>query len=202
MKFVMAILATLAQLALIVVVARGMQIELPARNVTAGAPAEDGVVFVGTDDELRTGGLGAFATSRPNDDPEKTLEIIKKATDNQLSAEMVTNKTRAFMSCETGAMIVKLNFTEPFRGVVYADYDRRSPCKFFGEGDTYYEMRLPLKGCGTMQESPRLFVNNIVIRFHRSFEFEDDEIKTIVCKYPPPQVQAPPPPPIGPPARV
>ena len=48
-------------------------------------------------------------------------------------------------------MIVKINFTEPFRGVGYADYDRSSPCKFYGDGGRYYEMRLPLKGCGTKQ---------------------------------------------------
>lgn len=48
-------------------------------------------------------------------------------------------------------MIVKINFTKPFRGVGYADYDRTSPCKFYGDGGQYYEMRIPLKGCGTKQ---------------------------------------------------
>lgn len=58
---------------------------------------------------------------------------------------------KAYLSCESGEMIVKINFTEPFRGVGYADYDRSSPCKFYGDGKKYYEMRLPLKGCGTKQ---------------------------------------------------
>lgn len=62
-------------------------------------------------------------------------------------------------------------------------------------------MRLPLKGCGTKQEAPRLFINNIVLRFHRSLELEEDEVKTIVCRYPPPQAPPPPPPP-GSPAKV
>lgn len=48
-------------------------------------------------------------------------------------------------------MIVKINFTAPFRGVVYANYDRESNCKFFGDGGQYYEMRIPLTGCGTKQ---------------------------------------------------
>lgn len=137
---------------------------------------------------------------KPNDDPENTLNIVQKARNNEISAEMVTNKTRAMVSCESGEILVRINFTEPFRGVAYADYDRSSPCNFNGEGLDYYEMRLPLKGCGTKQEAPRLFINNVVIRFHRSLELEEDEVKTIVCRYPPPQVPAPPPP--GLPARV
>lgn len=138
---------------------------------------------------------------KPNDDPENTINIVQKARNNEISAEMITNKTRALISCETGEMLVKINFTEPFKGVAYADYDKSSPCKFFGEGGTYYEMRLPLKGCGTKQEAPRLFINNIILRFHRSLELEEDEEKTIVCRYPPPLAPAPPPPP-GLPARV
>lgn len=138
---------------------------------------------------------------KPNNDPENTLDIVQKARNNEISAEMITNKTRALISCETGEILVKINFTEPFRGVAYADYDRSSPCKFFGEGGQYYEMRLPLKGCGTKQEAPRLFINNIVLRFHRSLELEEDEVKTIVCRYPPPLAPAPPAPP-GLPAKV
>lgn len=156
----------------------------------------------GGEDEPEGGLVFTVPSSiRPNDDPENKIDIVQKARKNEFSAEMVTNRTRALVSCETGEILVKINFTEPFRGVGYADYDRSSPCKFFGEGSNYYEMRLPLKGCGTKQEAPRLFVNNIVLRFHRSLELEEDEVKTIVCRYPPPQVPAPPPPP-GPPAKV
>lgn len=56
-------------------------------------------------------------------------------------------------------MIVKINFTEPFRGVGYSDYDRSSPCKFYGDGGRYYELRMPLKGCGTKQVSQFYFFN-------------------------------------------
>lgn len=138
---------------------------------------------------------------RPNTDPDNRIDIVQKARKNEFSSMMITNRTKALVSCETGEILVKINFTEPFRGVAYADYDRTSPCKFFGDGETYYEMRLPLKGCGTKQEAPRLFVNNIVLRFHRSLELEEDEEKTIVCRYPPPQAPPPPPPP-GPPAKI
>ncbi|CAG2102463.1 unnamed protein product, partial [Medioppia subpectinata] len=124
-----------------------------------------------------------------------TENVVKLAATDQLNSEIVTNKSRAYLSCESGEMIVKINFTEPFRGIGYSDYDRTSPCKFYGDGSTHYQMRLPLKGCGTKQEAPRLFINNIILRFHRTLELEEDEIKTIVCRYPPPL--APPPPSIS-----
>ncbi|XP_054158860.1 mucin-2-like [Oppia nitens] len=124
-----------------------------------------------------------------------TQNVVKLAATDQLNSEIVTNRSRAYLSCESGEMIVKINFSEPFRGIGYSDYDRTSPCKFYGDGNRYYEMRLPLKGCGTKQEAPRLFINNIILRFHRTLELEEDEIKTIVCRYPPPL--APPPPSIS-----
>lgn len=69
-------------------------------------------------------------------------------------------------------MIVKINFTEPFRGIGYADYDRSSPCKFYGDGGRYYEMRLPLKGCGTKQVM-------IITSHSLSLPFKMFEIDTI-----------------------
>lgn len=159
------------------------------QNGPVESEGEDGLVFRNP------------SSIKPNDDPENTLDIVEKARNNEISAEMVTNKTRAMISCETGEILVRINFTEPFRGVAYANYDRSSPCKFFGEGGNYYEMRLPLKGCGTKQEATRLFINNIVLRFHRSLELEEDEEKTIVCRYPPPNAPSPPPAP-GLPAKI
>lgn len=138
---------------------------------------------------------------KPNSDPRDTVDIVEKALANEFSAEMVTNRTRAVVNCENGEILVKLNFTEPFRGVAYADFDRSSPCGFTGDGQRYYEMRLPLKGCGTRQEAERLFRNDIILRFHRSLELEEDEVKTIICRYPPPEVPTPPPPP-APPAKL
>ncbi|KAI1305242.1 hypothetical protein HDE_01486 [Halotydeus destructor] len=123
---------------------------------------------------------------------ERTKNVVRLAATDQLNSEIITNRTRAYLNCESGEMVVKINFSQPFRGVAYSDYDRSSPCKFYGDGRKYYELRLPLKGCGTKQEAPRLFINNIIVRFHRSLELEEDEIKTIICRYPPPQ--APPPP--------
>lgn len=59
----------------------------------------------------------------------------------------------AQLSCDSGEMILKLNFSEPFKGIVYPDHNRLSACRFFGDGHHNYELRLPLRGCGTRQVS-------------------------------------------------
>lgn len=59
----------------------------------------------------------------------------------------------AHLSCDSGEMILRLNFSEAFKGIVYPDHNRLSPCRFFGDGHHNYELRLPLRGCGTRQVS-------------------------------------------------
>ena len=55
------------------------------------------------------------------------------------------------MSCASRAMEVDLEFTEPFYGIVYADFSRSSACSFVGKGGLSYHYELPLTGCGTIQ---------------------------------------------------
>ncbi|XP_023237371.1 uncharacterized protein LOC111636369 [Centruroides sculpturatus] len=124
-------------------------------------------------------------------DDSRVESVVRQAVADEFSSEILTNRTRAFLSCASGEMVVKLNFSEPFRGITYTDYDRTSPCRFYGDGSKYYQLRIPLKGCGTRQEAPRVFVNNIIVRFHRSLQLEEDEIKTIICRYPPPLAPTP-----------
>lgn len=75
---------------------------------------------------------------------------------NQTEFEYKNWDHLAHLSCDSGEMIVKLNFSEPFKGIVYPDYNRLSPCRFFGDGHLNYELRLPLRGCGTRQVSKTL----------------------------------------------
>ena len=44
-----------------------------------------------------------------------------------------------------------MTFREPFFGIVYADFDRNSACKITGNGKFQETIKLPLKGCGTLQ---------------------------------------------------
>lgn len=48
-------------------------------------------------------------------------------------------------------MEVDLEFPEPFYGIVYSNFDRRSACSFVGKGGTKYHYEFPLSGCGTIQ---------------------------------------------------
>merc|ERR1712038_1245016 len=109
-----------------------------------------------------------------------------------LPATIMLKKTKAVLNCSAGYMNVDMVFNKPFYGIVYADYDRNSACKITGDGQKQTTIKLPLKGCGTVQSPARVFKNNIVVRFHPSFEIVGDEVITIVCRYPTPIIPQPP----------
>jgi hypothetical protein len=111
---------------------------------------------------------------------------------NTLPATVMLKKTKAVLNCSAGYMNVDMVFNKPFYGIVYADYDRNSACKITGDGQKQTTIKLPLKGCGTVQSPARVFKNNIVVRFHPSFEIVGDEVITIVCRYPTPIIPQPP----------
>jgi len=111
---------------------------------------------------------------------------------DQISSSIALNKTKAQLNCAAGYMDVKMEFQRDFHGIVYADYDRHSSCKITGNGKPEATIRIPLKGCGSLQRPARVFTNNIVVRFHPRLEFPGDEVITIICRYPPPRVISPP----------
>lgn len=41
-----------------------------------------------------------------------------------------------------------------------------------------------------VQIAQRVFVNDVVVRFHKSLELEEDEVKTLICRYPAPLAPA------------
>ena len=70
-----------------------------------------------------------------------------------LHFQVMLKKTKAVLNCSAGYMHVGMTFNKPFYGIVYADYDRNSACKMHGDGQTQGTIKLPLKGCGTVQVS-------------------------------------------------
>ncbi|XP_043259859.1 uncharacterized protein LOC122401658 [Colletes gigas] len=127
--------------------------------------------------------------------PPSTVLDGKVTKLDDISSMIFLNRTKAYLNCSQGSMHVELKFEEPFYGVAYADFDRNSACIFKGRGATSAKLELPLKGCGTRQDPQRVFTNNVVVRFHPGLEMDGDEVITIVCRYPPPVVQAAPAPP-------
>ena len=71
-------------------------------------------------------------------------------------------RSSASLSCASRAMEVDLEFAEPFYGIVYSDFDRRSACSFVGKGGTKYHYEFPLSGCGTVQ----VYFEHVEILFH------------------------------------
>ncbi|CAG0905406.1 unnamed protein product [Darwinula stevensoni] len=55
-------------------------------------------------------------------------------------------------------------------------------------------LALKQRDCLAFQDPARVFINNIIVRFHSGLELDGDEVKTIICKYPEPRA----PPPVAP----
>lgn len=53
------------------------------------------------------------------------------------------------LQCEPEDFVVKVNFTQPFRGIVHAG-PKSNKCLLRGDGGQYYTLRIPLDGCGTI----------------------------------------------------
>lgn len=128
---------------------------------------------------------------------QQTAVIGGKSRDlDQIGPTIFTNKTNTTLNCASGYMFIDVSFNDPFYGIIYPNGSRNSACRTKGQGKTKYHLELPLKGCGTKRVERRVFVNNIIVRFHPELELEGDEVKTIICRYPSPKVIPPPAPPI------
>lgn len=121
-------------------------------------------------------------------------QLLKQASgSNIIESIMVTNRSTVSLLCDTEDMLIRFKFRQPFRGVIATNLDRFKSCQLEGNGNHYYEMKIPLNSCGTRQEMPRLFINNLNIQFHNqsssssSLNIPDadmNEVKTIICSYP------------------
>ncbi|CAL1276476.1 unnamed protein product [Larinioides sclopetarius] len=97
--------------------------------------------------------------------------------------DFVSEKTRVSLSCRSNDIMVNLNFSVPFRGLVHAG-KKDSGCSFRGDGKMTYSLNVPHAACGTIHVTPQdSFANTLTIRYHHALELEGDEIKTILCKY-------------------
>ncbi|KAH7984125.1 hypothetical protein HPB52_017243 [Rhipicephalus sanguineus] len=55
---------------------------------------------------------------------------------------------RMVLTCEPERFLVRINFTQPFRGVVHAG-DKRDNCRIRGNGSHRYTLPVPLNDCST-----------------------------------------------------
>ncbi|XP_071549615.1 uncharacterized protein pot [Panulirus ornatus] len=130
--------------------------------------------------------------------PIQQTAVIDGATRDldQIGPKIYTERTNTTLNCASGSMLVDVAFRDPFYGIIYPNGSRNSACRIQGQGKTKYHLELPLKGCGTDRVERRVFVNNIIVRFHPELELEGDEVKTIICRYPSPKYIPPPGPPV------
>lgn len=110
-------------------------------------------------------------------------EVLRGPTRPVVKNYFTTDRTKVVLTCEPERFLVRINFTQPFRGVVHAG-DKRDNCRIRGDGSRLYTLPVPLNDCSTTHnDATGSFTNSLTIRFHPSLELEGDEIKTLVCKF-------------------
>ncbi|XP_042909030.1 uncharacterized protein [Parasteatoda tepidariorum] len=115
----------------------------------------------------------------------------------KLSVDNESRSARAKinLSCDTGKMLFKINFVQPFGGVVQVGSKASRECTIRGDRvRTSYVLSVNPDSCGSCKEqrcsTPGTFVNTLYIRYHPTLERDGDELKTVICKYQAGSIQA------------
>ena len=131
--------------------------------VVVGASPQSNYANRGTDVEYQGNGIPQEAVLdgivTKLDDLSHTISTNRSVGDmtttpvgcHDNDCDNIVCRTTASLSCASRAMDVDLEFSEPFFGIIYADFNRHSSCSFVGKGEKSVHYELPLSGCGTLQ---------------------------------------------------
>ncbi|KAG8178194.1 hypothetical protein JTE90_025959 [Oedothorax gibbosus] len=102
-------------------------------------------------------------------------------------SEFRSRNSQVSLSCDTGKMVFKMNFAEPFVGVALIGPKNTKECTLRGDGRRRsYTLTVSPDACGSCKQhscQPGTFVNSLYIRYHPTLEREGDDVKTVICKY-------------------
>ncbi|GFV74961.1 ZP domain-containing protein [Trichonephila clavipes] len=111
-----------------------------------------------------------------------------------VDSEFQSAKSKVSLSCDTGKMVFKMTFFNPFVGVVQIGPKATRECTLRGDGRrTSYTLTVSPDACGSCKGhtcSPGTFVNSLYIRYHPTLERDGDDVKTVICKYQAGSIQA------------
>lgn len=98
------------------------------------------------------------------------------------------NSPRLDVSCDATGLHLKISFSKPFNGIVFANGFKFDPlCSTSSDANSMDEfLTLPLMACGTNVEQTTLpqVTNTIVIQQHRILETKYDLVETVTCPLP------------------
>ncbi|GFT13309.1 ZP domain-containing protein [Nephila pilipes] len=102
------------------------------------------------------------------------------------------NSPRLDVSCDATGLHLKISFSKPFNGIVFANGYKFDPlCSTSSDTPSVDEfLTLPLIACGTdvdQNETARV-INTIVIQHHRLLETKYDLVEIVTCQLPEPLV--------------
>ncbi|GAB6026964.1 hypothetical protein CHUAL_013634 [Chamberlinius hualienensis] len=92
-----------------------------------------------------------------------------------------TGYSQVKVACTSSEMVITLQFDKPFDGVIYAKTNPLQ-CYFPGNSQTLITINFPFGvRCGTIEQSPGHYINDIVIQQHSLILTANDKIFRIVC---------------------
>lgn len=119
---------------------------------------------------------GSFRPTSNNSTPADTLVHER---------EFVSSQVRVQMECQRDKTIIKINFAQPFNGILGSGRLDTTKCRLNGNGTKYYEISVDHNEtqCDTQWDSSTSSITNtLFIRFHQSLETGSDIAKNIMCR--------------------
>lgn len=128
-------------------------------------------------------GIGHISSRRAS---KRGANQIQNATDMIVhEREFISPQVRVQMECQRDKTIIKMNFTQPFNGILGAGKLDTSKCQQAGNGTMYYVLQVAHNEtqCDTQWDSANSSIfNTLFIRFHTSLETGLDIAKNIMCR--------------------
>jgi len=149
---------------------------LDVANSALLSPANSGESDLQATSSLQPGANMALKESKP---------IVRLHELTVHEREFVSPQVRVQMECQRDKTIMKVNFTQPFNGILGAGRLDTTKCKQFGNGTKYYEIIVKHNAtqCDTEWDAANSGISNtLFIRFHSSLETGSDIAKNIMCR--------------------
>lgn len=99
--------------------------------------------------------------------------------------EFVSPQVRVQIECQRDKTVIKVNFSQPFNGILSAGKLDTSQCKLNGNGTKLYEIQVKHNSsrCDTQWDSANSSIfNTLFIRFHPTLETGSDLAKNVMCR--------------------
>ncbi|XP_027205151.2 uncharacterized protein LOC113798768 [Dermatophagoides pteronyssinus] len=125
-----------------------------------------------------------------NENIGSSLIMVPMVNIQNNNQDLITDRVRMSLECRPKSMLMSMNFSEPFRGVVsvgkstYNSFEQNQECALRGDGRRLYSLQIFHNRCLTRFDKKHgQFINTLFVRYHPTLETGGDYSKTLLCKF-------------------